>query len=88
MDPKIKDKTGEKKKPKKMISMEAKHETIAKQERGVRIFDLANKYVPYSFAKSMIRMQSFDNIRDHQAEGSDKEAATFQSRHHYFKATN
>ncbi|GFT91994.1 hypothetical protein NPIL_575361 [Nephila pilipes] len=32
MDPK--DKTGEKKKPKKMISMEVKHEIIAKHERG------------------------------------------------------
>ncbi|GFU23196.1 hypothetical protein NPIL_150361, partial [Nephila pilipes] len=44
MDPKVKDKTGEKKKPKKMISMEAKHEIIAKHERGVRIIDLANEY--------------------------------------------
>ncbi|GFU02706.1 tigger transposable element-derived protein 1 [Nephila pilipes] len=44
MDPKIKDKIGEKKKPKKMISMEPKHEIIAKHERGVRIIDLANEY--------------------------------------------
>ncbi|GFS88944.1 jerky protein homolog-like [Nephila pilipes] len=44
MDPKVKDKTGEKKKPKKMISMEAKHEIIAKHERGVCIIDLANEY--------------------------------------------
>ncbi|GFU45088.1 tigger transposable element-derived protein 1 [Nephila pilipes] len=44
MDPKVKDKTGEKKKPKKMISMETKHEIIAKHERGVRIIDLANEY--------------------------------------------
>ncbi|GFU52474.1 hypothetical protein NPIL_64341 [Nephila pilipes] len=44
MDPKVKDKTGEKKKPKKIISMEAKHEIIAKHERGVRIIDLANEY--------------------------------------------
>ncbi|GFS55981.1 tigger transposable element-derived protein 1 [Nephila pilipes] len=44
MDPKVKDKTGEKKKPKKMISIEAKHEIIAKHERGVRIIDLANEY--------------------------------------------
>ncbi|GFT46939.1 tigger transposable element-derived protein 1 [Nephila pilipes] len=44
MDPKVKDKTGGKKKPKKMISMEAKHEIIAKHERGVRIIDLANEY--------------------------------------------
>ncbi|GFT25433.1 tigger transposable element-derived protein 1 [Nephila pilipes] len=44
MDPKVKDKTGEKKKPKKMISMEAKQEIIAKHERGVRIIDLANEY--------------------------------------------
>ncbi|XP_075210241.1 putative CENPB DNA-binding domain-containing protein 1 [Lycorma delicatula] len=44
MDPKVKDKTGEKKKPKKMISMEAKHEIIAKHEGGVRIIDLANEY--------------------------------------------
>ncbi|GFS82556.1 HTH CENPB-type domain-containing protein [Nephila pilipes] len=44
MDPKVKDKTGEKKKPKKMISMEAKHEIIAKHESGVRINDLANEY--------------------------------------------
>ncbi|GFS99561.1 hypothetical protein NPIL_622541 [Nephila pilipes] len=33
MDPKVKDKTGEKKKPKKMISVEAKHEIIAKHHR-------------------------------------------------------
>ena len=44
MGPKAKDKAGEKKKPKKMISMEAKHEIIAKHERGVRIVDLANEY--------------------------------------------
>ena len=44
MDPKVKDKAGEKKKPKKMISMEVKHEIIAKHERGVRIIDLANEY--------------------------------------------
>ncbi|GFT76537.1 hypothetical protein NPIL_534811 [Nephila pilipes] len=44
MDPKVKGKTGEKKKHKKMISMEAKHEIIAKHERGVLIIDLANKY--------------------------------------------
>ncbi|GFT59872.1 HTH CENPB-type domain-containing protein [Nephila pilipes] len=44
MDPKVKDKTGEKKKSKKIISMEAKHEIIAKHERGVRIIDLANEY--------------------------------------------
>ncbi|GFT76687.1 tigger transposable element-derived protein 1 [Nephila pilipes] len=44
IDPKVKDKTGEKKKPKKMISMEAKHEIIANHERGVRIIDLANEY--------------------------------------------
>ncbi|GFT72123.1 hypothetical protein NPIL_511531 [Nephila pilipes] len=44
MDPKVKDKTGEKKKPKKRISVEAKHEIIAKHERGVRIIDLANEY--------------------------------------------
>ncbi|GFT27189.1 tigger transposable element-derived protein 1 [Nephila pilipes] len=44
MDPKVKVKTGEKKKPKKMISMEAKHEIIAKHDRGVRIIDLANEY--------------------------------------------
>ncbi|GFS45239.1 hypothetical protein NPIL_279081 [Nephila pilipes] len=36
MDPKVKDKTGGKKKPKKMISMEVKDEIIAKHERGVR----------------------------------------------------
>ncbi|GFU48699.1 HTH CENPB-type domain-containing protein [Nephila pilipes] len=42
--PKVKEKTGEKKKPKKMISMEEKHEFIAKHERGVRIIDLANEY--------------------------------------------
>ncbi|GFT69036.1 hypothetical protein NPIL_138181 [Nephila pilipes] len=34
MDHKVKDKTGEKKKPKKMISMEVKHEIIAKHELG------------------------------------------------------
>ncbi|GFS88846.1 hypothetical protein NPIL_261561 [Nephila pilipes] len=44
MNPKVKDRTGEKKKRKKMISMEAKHEIIAKHERGVRIIDLANEY--------------------------------------------
>lgn len=44
MGPKAKDKGGEKKKPKKMISMEDKHEIIAKHERGVRIIDLANEY--------------------------------------------
>ena len=44
MDFEVKDKAGEKKKPKKMISMEAKHEIIAKHERGVRIIDLANEY--------------------------------------------
>ena len=32
MDPKVKDKAGEKKKHKKIISMEAKHEIIAKHE--------------------------------------------------------
>ncbi|GFS97337.1 tigger transposable element-derived protein 1 [Nephila pilipes] len=40
--PKVKEKTGEKKKPKKMISMEEKHEFIAKHERGVRM--MANEY--------------------------------------------
>ena len=44
MGPKAKDKGDEKKKPKKMISMEAKHEIIAKHERGVRIIDLAKEY--------------------------------------------
>ena len=44
MGPKAKDKAGDKKKPKEMISMEAKHEIIAKHERGVRIVDLANEY--------------------------------------------
>ncbi|GFS47147.1 uncharacterized protein NPIL_611461 [Nephila pilipes] len=44
MDPKVKDKTGVKKKPKKMISLEAKHEIIAKHERGFRIIDLVNEY--------------------------------------------
>ncbi|GFT08076.1 hypothetical protein NPIL_187621 [Nephila pilipes] len=44
MDPKVKDKTGDKKKPKKMISMEAKHEIIAKHKHGVRTIDLANEY--------------------------------------------
>ncbi|GFS29154.1 uncharacterized protein NPIL_655581 [Nephila pilipes] len=44
MDPKVKDKTGEKKKPKKIISMEAKHEIIAKHEHCVHIIDLANEY--------------------------------------------
>ncbi|GFT02570.1 HTH CENPB-type domain-containing protein [Nephila pilipes] len=44
MDPKVKDKTGEKKKPKKMISMEANYKIIANHERGVPIIDLANEY--------------------------------------------
>ncbi|GFU45751.1 HTH CENPB-type domain-containing protein [Nephila pilipes] len=46
MDPKVKDKTGEKKKPKKTISMEAKHKFIAKHEHGVHIIDLAKEYGP------------------------------------------
>ncbi|GFS34686.1 hypothetical protein NPIL_55151 [Nephila pilipes] len=44
MDPKVKDKTDEKKKPKKMISMETKHEIIAKHENGVHIIDMTNEY--------------------------------------------
>ena len=44
MGPKGKDKATEKKKPKKMITMEAKHEIIAKYERGIRIIDLAKEY--------------------------------------------
>ncbi|GFT22883.1 tigger transposable element-derived protein 1 [Nephila pilipes] len=41
MDLKVKDKTGEKKKPKKMISMEAKHEIIAKHEHAIKEKQLA-----------------------------------------------
>ncbi|GFS71087.1 hypothetical protein NPIL_144061 [Nephila pilipes] len=41
MDPKVKIKIGEKKKPKKMISAKM---IIAKHERGVRIIDLADEY--------------------------------------------
>ena len=44
MGPKAKDKASEKKKPKKMITMEAKHEIIEKYERGIRIIDLAKEY--------------------------------------------
>ncbi|GFS69161.1 tigger transposable element-derived protein 1 [Nephila pilipes] len=57
MDPKVKDKTGEKKKPKKMISMEAKHEIIAKHERSVRIIDLTNEYGRNPSTKSTIIKQ-------------------------------
>lgn len=42
MDHKVK--ASEKKKSKKMISMEAKHEIIAKHECGIRIGDLAKEY--------------------------------------------
>ena len=44
MVPKVKNKASEKKKSKKMISMEVKHEIIEKHERGVRIIDLASEY--------------------------------------------
>ena len=44
MGPKSKEKDGDKKKPKKMISMEIKHEIIGNHDRGVRISDLASEY--------------------------------------------
>ena len=44
MAPKVKGKVCEKKRSKKMISMEVKHEIIEKHERGVRITDMASEY--------------------------------------------
>ncbi|XP_045104973.1 tigger transposable element-derived protein 1-like, partial [Portunus trituberculatus] len=60
MSPKAKDKASEKKKPKKMITMEAKHEIITKYERGICIIDLAKEYGPNPSAISTIIKQKED----------------------------
>ena len=57
MGPKAKDKASEKKKPKKIITMEAKHEIIAKYERGIRIINLAKEYGRNPSTKSTIIKQ-------------------------------
>ena len=57
MVPKVKNKAEEKKKPKKMITIEVKHEIITKYERGVRIIDLAKQYGPNSSTIATILKQ-------------------------------
>ena len=54
MAPKVKGKVCEKKRSKKMISMEVKHEIIAKHERGVRITDML-----WSIFASLERINTF-----------------------------